>query len=62
MNKTPEQSVHMISMLLDKVKSVDGLFISIWHNHTLSDRGIYKGWKSVHDRMIEKIISFQDNF
>ena len=62
MNKTPEQSVYIISTLLDKVKSVDGLFISIWHNHTLSDRGVYKGWKSVHDRMIEKIMSFQDNF
>jgi hypothetical protein len=32
------------------------MFISIWHNHTLSDKGVYKGWKSVHEEMIQKIV------
>lgn len=51
----PAESLEVIFDLIDRVKSVDGTFISIWHNDTLSDDGIYKNWKSVHDEMIKRI-------
>ena len=56
-----EQAIAIISGLVYQVKAVNGIFISIWHNHTLSDKGIYEGWKKVHDEMIQKIVSMKEN-
>ena len=52
---SPSESLKVILALINEVKSVDGTLISIWHNNTLSDDGIYKGWKSVHEEMIKRI-------
>ncbi len=49
------ESLEDILALINEVKNVNGLFISIWHNNTLSDAGIYKGWKSIHDEMVKRI-------
>ena len=41
---------------MDKVKDVKGTFVSVWHNESLSDEGIWKGWKTVYEQMIEEAI------
>lgn len=41
--------------LIDEVKKVHGTFISIWHNHTVSNTTEYKEWRNIHDQMIQKI-------
>lgn len=51
----PEKGFQVIMALLDEVKKAGGTFISIWHNNTVSDHGIFKGWKYVHDEMIKNI-------
>ena len=51
----PKRSLEIIFSLINEVYKVDGTFISIWHNDTVSDHGMYKGWKWVHDEMIKKI-------
>lgn len=51
----PKESLKTIFSLINEIKKVDGTFISIWHNDTISDDGIYKGWKWVHDEMVIKI-------
>lgn len=51
----PRQSLEIIVSLINEVDKAEGTFISIWHNDTVSDHGIYKGWKWVHDEMIKKI-------
>lgn len=39
--------------LIDEVKKVNGTFISLWHNETLSDFGTWKSWRKVYEEMLE---------
>ncbi len=52
MNKTPEQSLAIMKLLIDEVKAVDGTFISLWHNESLSDQKRWAGWRKVYEDMI----------
>jgi hypothetical protein len=55
-NKTGlEQALQKILNLINEVKRVQGTFISIWHNHTVSETSEYKAWKKIHDKMIRAI-------
>lgn len=54
---TPQESLSQILHLLREVKKVNGTFISIWHNHTISETDEYREWKEVHDKMIQYIIA-----
>ena len=54
---TPSEASIMITDLIQKVKAVDGLFTSIWHNDTLSGKGTHAHWKEVHDDMIKQVSS-----
>ncbi len=41
-----------IHQLMDRVESVGGLFVSLWHNESLSETGRWKGWRTVYEDMI----------
>ena len=56
----PSEAMTVISQLIASVHAVNGTFISLWHNHTLSNKGMYKGWKFVHDTMIKEISDLKD--
>lgn len=47
----PEQSMPVINKLMDEVEKVGGMFVSLWHNDSLSDRGMWKGWKALYENM-----------
>lgn len=47
MQMHPGESLEMIKQLINTVKQVQGHFLCIWHNHTVSETGPYKGWKQV---------------
>ena len=49
----PEEALKEIMELMKTVKEVQGNFISVWHNESLSDEGIWKGWKMVYEKMIQ---------
>ncbi|MCB0804695.1 MAG: polysaccharide deacetylase family protein [Bacteroidales bacterium] len=53
MNLTPEQALDTIKPLIAEVKAVNGTFIPIWHNETLSDMKRWKGWQKVYEEMIK---------
>jgi len=53
----PAGVLENIFNLIDEVKNVNGTFISIWHNHTVSETKEYKPWKNIHDQMIQKILA-----
>lgn len=53
MGITPEAALPLMLQLLETVKKYNGFFCCIWHNHTVSDYGMWKGWKSVHDHLLE---------
>jgi hypothetical protein len=44
----------LIEELIQNVKSVHGTFISLWHNESINDFGVWKGWKEVYINMLEK--------
>jgi len=57
----PADALDYILKLIEEVKNVGGTFISIWHNDALSETDIYRGWRYVHDKMIERILRCTPN-
>jgi len=54
----PNEALEKIFLLLEEVKNVDGTFISLWHNHTISKTDDYKEWKNIHEKMIQKMSGY----
>ena len=50
---SPEKSIARTREIMDQVKAVDGDFISLWHNETLSEKGMWKGWRKVWESTLE---------
>jgi hypothetical protein len=46
------EAISSIESIIEKIKHVDGTFISIWHNEALSDHGHWKGWETVYREML----------
>ncbi len=53
MKVNPEDAMNKIQPLIDEVKKVDGVFMSLWHNDTLNDKKIWAGWKAVYEKMVQ---------
>lgn len=54
MKLSPEESKTHISEMIKKVRDVNGIFISLWHNETLNDQDIWKGWRDVFVHMVKE--------
>ncbi len=52
MNLTPTDAIEQIRQLIDEVRKVDGTFISLWHNESLSDEKRWKGWRKVYEELL----------
>ncbi|MFO7827802.1 MAG: polysaccharide deacetylase family protein [Bacteroidales bacterium] len=50
-----DTAVQRIEEIIRKVKQVNGTFISLWHNESLSDHGHWKGWEPGYKKMLEII-------
>jgi hypothetical protein len=61
MSLSPEKATEKLNDLLNTVKSVNGLFISVFHNDSFCERGIWKGWRKVYENMIEKATLLKQN-
>ena len=48
-----EDSIVNIKKIIDEVKSVNGTFISLWHNESLSNQFEWVGWRKVYEEMLE---------
>ena len=53
MKLTPKQSLGRIRDLKNEVKAVNGTFITLFHNETLSDYLRWKGWKRLYESMLK---------
>jgi len=49
----PDKAIEEIKSIIDETKAVDGEFISLWHNESLSEAGRWKGWRRVYEEMLE---------
>ncbi|WP_153632863.1 polysaccharide deacetylase family protein [Prolixibacter sp. SD074] len=59
-DQTPEQATETINRLMMEVKKVNGTFVSLFHNESLSDSGEWKGWKNVFKSMLKKAGELRD--
>ena len=57
MKLTPKQTLGRIRDLINEVKAVNGTFITLFHNESLSDYLRWKGWKRLYESMIKISIS-----
>ena len=53
MKLTPKQSLGRIRDLKNQVKAVNGTFITLFHNESLSDYLRWKGWKRLYESMLK---------
>ncbi len=53
MKVAPQDAMKKIEPLIDEVRKVDGVFMSLWHNDTLNDRNTWAGWKAVFEKMVQ---------
>lgn len=49
----PYQVIDLIKPLVEEVKAVNGTFISLWHNESLSENHIWKGYRSVYEELLK---------
>lgn len=56
MNLSITKSFETIKELIDQVKSVNGTFISLWHNESLSNLDRWSGWHELYEEMIKYAI------
>jgi hypothetical protein len=52
MKLSPEEAKKKIEALFLEVKEFGGDFCFIWHNETIGNYGIWKGWSEVFDYSI----------
>jgi len=54
MELKPNEALDYIKKLIWEVKAVNGTFIPLWHNESLSNEGRWEGWQSVYEEMIRE--------
>lgn len=55
MHLSAEKAKFCITQLIETVQKFNGVFIPIWHNSTLSETGIWKGWRYVFEYMLKEL-------
>ncbi|MCD6565947.1 MAG: polysaccharide deacetylase family protein [Bacteroidales bacterium] len=53
----PEEALSKIEFFVKRVRSVNGTFMSLWHNSSLSEKGEWEGWSMVYLDMIKSLDS-----
>jgi len=51
---TTDEAQYLIKDLMDSVKKVNGRFLSLWHNETLSENRNWDTWKKVYEYILEQ--------
>jgi hypothetical protein len=49
---SPGEALQRIHRLVKSIKEVHGVFTSLWHNESLSEYGMWKGWREVFEGMV----------
>jgi hypothetical protein len=53
MKLSPDNAMAYVAPLINDIKAVNGTFISVWHNESLSGEKQWEGWKGVYEKMVE---------
>jgi len=50
---TSDEALVKIKAVIDEVKAVNGTFISLWHNESLSNQNRWEGWQYIYEELIK---------
>ena len=50
-----------LKKLVNAVRNVNGVFISLWHNHSLSNTHGWEGWREVYEEMVKYALPDKSN-
>ena len=53
--ETPNQAIVSINKMIQSVSDVGGLFVSLWHNDSLSETDRWLGWRKVYANMLKQL-------
>jgi hypothetical protein len=56
MNLNREEALSKATEIIHEVKLVNGTFISLWHNETLSDKKRWRGWNEIYRKIIREAL------
>jgi len=57
LNLNQDEAKSKLSYLINNVKKVNGTFISLWHNESLSESGDWDNWRSVYEYLVKSASS-----
>jgi len=52
-NQGPLEALSLFKELVDRVKSVDGRVVALWHNDSLSEVAPWKGWGKLYSQLVD---------
>lgn len=55
MNLSPEEAMDKINSIIKTLKALNGQFIPLWHNESISEKWHWQGWKVVYEKMIKEM-------
>ncbi len=61
MRKSPDDALDLVKKMMLEIKKSGGTFISLWHNESLSDAGIWKGWRWVFEELTAFATALKDD-
>lgn len=53
MGLSKQEAIKELKTLIESVKNVEGTFVSLWHNESISDFAGWKGWQRVYLEMLK---------
>jgi len=59
LNLAPDVAIAESKKIIDEVKFVEGTFVSLWHNESLSGEEEWEGWRKVYEEVIEYATSME---
>ena len=52
LQKSPQEALELIRNIQSEVKNVNGLFVTLWHNESLSKMRQWKNWENVYQEVL----------
>lgn len=57
MKVDPDEAMDYIKPLIDETRAVNGVFMSLWHNETLSNDKVWFGWQGLYEELVKYAIA-----
>lgn len=56
----PEECLKFVKPIIDEIKAVNGTFVTLWHNESLSNNWPWKGWRNVYEEIVIEALPKND--